>query len=713
MKGKSLLGLLLALVIIASSIFVAVSGIGPDKIGSAEDIRLGLDLAGGVSITYEAVTESFTEQEMADTIYRLQRRADRFSTEAEVYREGRTRINIDIPGVSDANDILEQLGRPGALEFRDEDNNIIVTGADVVNATAITSQNNIGQLEYSVSLEFNQEGARKFEEGTRANVGKRIFIYYDNALESMPIVRQPIAGGNASISDISTFEVARDLASTIRIGALPIELKELRSNIVGAKLGQDAIDASILAGLVGLALVILFMIAMYKVPGVVAGLALLLYVSLMIIFINLFNITLTLPGIAGIILSIGMAVDANVIIFSRIKEELAAEKTLRSSIKSGFNKATSAILDGNITTLIAAIVLFWQGTGPIRGFAQTLGLGIILSMITALLVSRVLMNLFMQAGLKDRKLYGIQKEIKVFDVIKNTKRWFVISIAVILVGLVAMPINLGTMGDILNYDIEFVGGTSTLVEFNEEMTFDQIEQNVRPLVAEATGDNNPQLQRVTGTSQVIIKTRELGVAERSALYEILGENFGVEANAITSEGISATVSSEMRNDAIIAVIIAAIAMLIYITIRFRDVTFGASAVVALLHDILVVLAVYSVFRIPINNSFIAAMLTIVGYSINDTIVLFDRIRENKVDMKRGDYKGLINSSISQTIGRSINTSITTFLMISMLFVIGFGITSLREFALPLMVGILSGTYSSIFIASPLWNILKKKEAKKA
>ncbi|TCK97796.1 SecD/SecF fusion protein [Natranaerovirga hydrolytica] len=711
MKGKSIVGLILTLIIIASSVYVAIFGIGPDKTGSAEDIKLGLDLAGGVSITYQAIGEDISNTAMDDAVHIIQRRVDRYSTESAVYREGNDRINADIPGVTDANAILEELGKPGALEFKDENDNVLLTGVNVLNATAVSGTNQLGQMEYNVNLRFDEEGSEKFANATRDNYGRQIFIYYDGQVVSEPVVSSIISNGEASIYGMRSFEEANNLAATIRIGALPVELEELRSNIVGAQLGQNAIDSSLLAGLIGLVLVILFMVIVYKISGVSAGLVLIFYAAVMLISINLFDITLTLPGIAGIILSIGMAVDANVIIFSRIKEELGQDKTLRASIKSGFRKATSAIVDGNITTLIASIVLFWMGTGPIKGFASTLALGIVLSMITSLIVTRIVLTLLMKVGFKDKKLYGIQKEVKTYDILKKRKTWFAVSIIVITIGLVALPINKGTMGEILNFDIEFSGGTSTLVSFNEEMTFEELEDQVRPLVADATGDASPQLQSVQGTNQVIIKTRALDVEQRQALDAVLIDEFQVNRNEITSESISPTVSSEMRRDAIIAVALSALFMLIYITIRFRDITFGASAVIALLHDIFIVLAVYSVLRIPINNSFIAAMLTIVGYSINDSIVVFDRIRENKETMKRGDFKGLVNFSISQTLTRSINTSITTFLMIFVLFVVGFTIPALREFALPLIVGILSGTYSSIFIASPLWFLFKKKEQK--
>lgn len=714
MKGKSIIGLILSIMLITGCVYISIVGIGSNKSGSVKDIKLGLDLAGGVSITYETVKSNPKKSEINDTIYKLRKRVDKYNTEAEIYSEGKNRINVDIPGVSNAGDVLKELGKPGALEFRDEKGNIVIDGSDIKNAQARNIQNETGLAEAIVQLELNKKGKDKFAKATKENIGKIIAIFYDNQPISTPRVQTAITDGSAQINGMSNFQEAENLATTIRIGALPIKLKEVRSNVVGAKLGQDAIEKSLLAGIIGLTLIILFMIVFYRIPGLAAGLALIMYVAVTIIILTIYElkITLTLPGIAGIILSIGMAVDANVIIFARIREELAQDKTIRSSIKSGFSKAMSAIVDGNITTLIAAIVLFYMGSGPIKGFAQTLMLGIVLSMFTALVVTRILLNLLFKIGIKNKKLYGMQKQIKFFDFIGKRKQWFAASIIVIVIGLSFLIINKFQIGDILNYDIDFKGGTTTLVTFNEDYTFNELGEKVKPDVAKATGDNNALLQKVEGKNQVIIKTKTLENEQRIALEKVLKDKYKVNNDSIRTDSISPTVSGEMKQKAIIAVMLAAFFMLLYITVRFKDVTFGTSAVMALIHDVLVVFTVYSVFKLPINNSFIAAMLTIVGYSINDTIVLFDRIRENKskINMKRSDLKILINTSIKETLMRSINTSLTTFLMIFVLLLVGLSVPSLREFSLPLMVGVLSGTYSSIFIASPLWYVIKKQKA---
>lgn len=713
MKGKSVLGLLLSLIIIAGSIFIAYEGIGPEKKGGVDDINLGLDLAGGVSITYTTEKEDPTAQEISDTRYKLRKRIDEKGyTEGEVYLEGDNRINVDIPGVKDANKVLLELGKPGNLEFTDEAGNVVLSGEDIKDAIPEKDTSTLAGG-YLVRLELNSSGAKKFEEATGNNVDKIIYIKYNGEVISAPTVNEKISGGSAVINGMRDLDEANNLATNIRIGALPLKLVELRSNVVGAKMGHDAINTSVKAGIIGILLIFAFMIVFYRMPGLAATLALAFYAALTIICISIFGITLTLPGIAGIILSVGMAVDANIIIFSRIQEELAMDKTLRSSIKAGFKKATSAILDGNITTLIAAVVLFMMGTGPIKGFAQTLGLGIIISMFTALVVTRIILNSFANIGIDNKALYGVAHKVKGIKVIELRKVWFLLSVVVIGIGLVMMPVNKGSKGSYLNYDIEFVGGTSTLVTVGEEQAYDSFEAlrgDLNELVGETTGDKTPQFQNVEDKGQFIIKTQSLNTDQRIALQDALIEKYGITTEDIESESISSTVSKEMRSDAIKAVLLAAALILVYVTFRFKDFRFGVSAVIALVHDILVVLAVYSLLRVPINNSFIAAMLTIVGYSINDTIVLFDRVRENMKHMKRGDYIGVVDVSISQTLSRSINTSLTTFLMVLVLYIIG--VASIREFALPLMVGIISGTYSSIFIASPLWYLFRKKEEAK-
>ncbi len=565
--------------------------------------------------------------------------------------------------------------------------------------------------EYVVDLVLTSEGASKFATATSENIGNQISIVYDGNIISAPRVESAITGGRAQITGMADQEEAERLASSIRIGSLSLELEELRSNVVGAQLGEEAISTSLTAGAIGLAIVIVFMAIVYLIPGVAAGISLLIYTALMLVMLNAFDITLTLPGIAGIILSIGMAVDANVIIYARIREEIAAGKSVQGAIQTGFQKALSAIVDGNITTLIAALVLGMMGTGSVKGFAQTLAMGIVLSMFTALVISRLLVNAFYALGLKDEKYYGKQKERKTVNFLSKKNICFIVSLVLIIAGPVTMGVFSSSEGKALNYSLEFMGGTSTNVTFNEDMSIADIDSKVKPVVQGVTGDADIQTQKVSGTNQVIIKTRELTLDERQSLNEALKESFDVDESLITAESISSTVSNEMRSDAVVAVIVATICMLLYIWFRFKDVRFATSAVAALVHDVLVVLAFYAVSRISIGNTFIACMLTIVGYSINATIVIFDRIRENlKAMSKKTELSEVVNASITQTLTRSIYTSFTTFVMIAVLYVLG--VPSIREFALPLIVGVVCGGYSSVCITGALWYVMKTKLGKK-
>ena len=668
-KGKATVRLALLLVLIAVAGFFGYSYM--------DDIKLGLDLAGGVSITYQAKEENPSAEDMSDTIYKLQQRVESYSTEAEVYQEGDNRINIDIPGESDANEILTELGKPGSLAFMDSQGNTILTGDQVASAQGGMVDGNTGK-EYVVSLTFTEEGTKAFADATTNNVGKPIYIVYDNEVVSAPVVREAITGGQCTIDGMSDFEEAENLAATIRIGSLSLELEELRSNVVGAKLGQQAITTSLKAGAVGFAIVAVFMIAVYLIPGLAAVLALSLYVGLILILLVSFEVTLTLPGVAGIILSIGMAVDANVIIFTRIKEEIGAGKAVKTAIDNGFQKALSAIVDGNVTTLIAAAVLFWRGSGTVKGFASTLAIGIVLSMFTALFVTRFALNALYSLGIENPKFYGIKKETAPKPFLKYRKLCFVLSAAAVASGFVFMGMNRSSTGQILNYSMEFKGGTSTNVTFNEEMSQERIEAEVVPLVEEITKDADVQTQRVTGTNEVIIKTRTLNVEERQAFEKAMQENFGVEEGKIAAESISGAVSQEMKRDAMEAVLIATIGMLLYIWLRFQNIRFAGSSVLALIHDVLVVLACYAAFKWSVGSTFIACMLTIVGYSINATIVIFDRIRENlKARRRDQSLEEIVNLSITQTFTRSINTSLTTFIMVLVLYIMG--VSSIREF----------------------------------
>ena len=747
-KSRGIVSLVAAVALIVLLGYTAVFGLGEGGAGAARHIKLGLDLAGGVSITYQVKEENPSSEDMADTIYKLQRRVEEYSTEAVVYQEGDDRINIEIPGVSDANQILEELGQPGSLYFiaqtgsdgsenysminntgdpaqdyqlnktieeLEEDGSIVVTGNEVSDARAGVIQEQTTQRDENVvSLTFTDEGAEKFAAATeKANEnGETIAIYYDGTFVSVPNVNSAIENGEAQISGNMTYDEANTLASTIRIGGLQLELEELRSNVVGAQLGEEAISTSLMAGAIGLVIIFLFMIVVYYLPGLASSLALIIYTEIVLLILNAFDVTLTLQGIAGIILSIGMAVDANVIIFARVKEEMSRGKSVRNALKAGFHKALSAIVDGNVTTLIAAAVLWFLGSGTVKGFAQTLAIGIIVSMFTALVITRMIVFAFYAVGIRNPKVYyRPKKEREPINFLGKRKWFFSISIGLILLGFVIMGVNGGRGAGAFSYSLDFQGGTSTNVTFNEDYTINEIDQEIVPVVEEVTGDANVQTQKVDGTNQVIIKTVTLDLDQREALNQALVDNFGVDESKITAENISSTVSNEMRQDAVIAVIVAGIFMLLYIWFRFKDIRFATSAVAALLHDVLVVVGFYAVSRIAVGSTFIACMLTLVGYSINATIVIFDRIREElHYRTKTTDLAYIVNKSITQTLTRSIYTSLTTFISIAVLYVLG--VSSIKEFALPLMVGIVVGAYSSVCITGALWYVMRTRADQK-
>ena len=718
---KKIIYSIIILALLFGMSYVAIFGM-KDGYGSIGQIKQGLDLAGGVSITYEIQEDNPSDQDVSDTIYKLQQRVTNYSTEAEVYKEGDNRITVEIPDVTDANAILEELGQPGTLMFLDSDGYTkfsngeectpLLTGSDVKNAVAGADTSQSSTSKYVVSLEFNDEGKQKFADATSANVGKIIYIVYDGKVVSAPRVNEAITGGSAQIDGMSSYDEANTLASYVRIGAMPLELKEMRSQVVGAKLGETAIQTSLLAGAIGLAILCLFMIIAYRVPGVAACLALVIYVALDIFILSVYEITLTLSGIAGIVLSIGMAVDANVVIFSRIREEIGAGKSVDAAIEQGFKKAMSAVVDGNVTTIIAALVLYLRGSGSVKGFAVTLGIGVVLSMFTALVISKTIVRLLYNFGCKSEKLYGSVRHKKIFDFVSMRKATFAIPGVILAICIIVMIVFTANGKGALNYSLDFAGGTSTTVTFAEEMSLADIDANVIPVIREATGVANVQQQKVTDSTQVVFKTDELSLAQREALNTALENKFGVADSDIDSQSISSTVSSEMKQDAVIATVLAIICILIYVWFRFKDISFAGSTVLALVHDVAIVFTFYVFSRLSVGGTFIACMLTIVGYSVNSTIVIFDRVRDtinSAADKSKLDYKQVVNESITNTLTRSINTSLTTFIMLAVLYI--FGVATIREFALPLMVGIIAGAFSSVFLTGNMWLIFRAAKEK--
>ena len=682
--------------------------------GSARNIILGLDLKGGVSITYEAVGD-YTAEDMKDTLNKLKLRAEEFSSESDVYMEGDNRITVDIPGQSDADAVLEKLGKPGSLSFvtdyGQDSEKTWIEGSQVVDAQPqVTTDQSTGQKQYVVSFELNSEAAQTFAEVTSDNIGKIIYIIYDGEIVSSPRVTNAITGGSGEITGMSSYEEAEQLASMIRIGSLKVELQDITHKVVGARLGSNAVSTSLFAGILGVIVIIIFMAVINRMPGVAAGLALIFYVEATLICLNGFDLTLTLSGIAGVILSIGMAVDANIIINTRIKEEIAAGKSIESAIDIGFKKASSAVIDGNVTTFIAAIVLMILTSGTIKGFAQTLAIGTVLSIFTALVVSRFFVKTMYNMGLDKQSMYGVQKERKPFHIIEKRVISFAVIAVIIVVAVVGLFANksgnINGRNKTLNYSIEFEGGINITANFDKKYTTDEFNDTILPVIQEISGDAEAIANEVVGSNEFSVKVKQVDPSVINEIKDKLTSDYGVTDFDYSEVG--STLSSEMRKNAIISVIVALIFMLLYIFVRFRDMRYAASAVITLICDIAIVFAFYVISYTSVGNTFIACMLTLVGYSINATIVIFDRVREHrKTDKEQTDILELGNRSITQTLSRTIYTSFTSFITIFFLYILG--VSSLKEFAGPLMVGIIGGMFTNIFIPCSLWYMMMKKK----
>lgn len=715
-KQKSIVLFLVSIIVMILLALVLVFGvkIGGMEKGSARNIILGLDLKGGVSITYEAVGD-YTAEDMKDTLNKLKLRAEEFSSESDVYMEGDNRITVDIPGQSDADAVLEKLGKPGSLSFvtdyGQDSEKTWIEGSQVVDAQPqVTTDPSTGQKQYVVSFELNSEAAKTFAEVTADNIGKIIYIIYDGEIVSSPRVNTAITGGSGEITGMSSYEEAEQLASMIRIGSLKVELQDITHKVVGARLGSNAVSTSLFAGILGVIVIIIFMAVINRIPGVAAGLALIFYVEATLICLNGFDLTLTLSGIAGVILSIGMAVDANIIINTRIKEEIAAGKSIESAIDIGFKKASSAVIDGNVTTFIAAIVLMILTSGTIKGFAQTLAIGTVLSIFTALVVSRFFVKTMYNMGLDKQNMYGVQKERKPFHIIEKRVISFAVIAVIVVVAVVGLFANksgnINGRNRTLNYSIEFEGGINITANFDKKYTTDEFNDTILPVIQEISGDAEAIANEVVGSNEFSVKVKQVDPSVINEIKDKLTSDYGVTDFDYSEVG--STLSSEMRKNAIISVVVALIFMLLYIFVRFRDMRYAASAVITLICDIAIVFAFYVISYTSVGNTFIACMLTLVGYSINATIVIFDRVREHrKTDKEQTDILELGNRSITQTLSRTIYTSFTSFITIFFLYILG--VSSLKEFAGPLMVGIIGGMFTNIFIPCSLWYMMMKKK----
>ena len=722
-KLKAVLSVLVILVLLFG-LYATFVGIGTNEDGEPLNgknaLKYGLDINGGVYVVMEGKTEGlgYSSEEineiMDQTRAVLNNRVNQLGVaESTVTREGTNRLRVEMPGVTDAEEAINAIGTTAQLSFVLSDGTVALDGSYVKDAEVDTDG-----AGYRILLEFDSEGASLFEEASRKAYNKEpevaiegmqsneIAIVLDGEVLTHPVVQSVISGGHCEITGSFSKEEATTLAALIRGGALPIELEEIQSSVQTATIGANALDKSIVAGGIGLLIVFVLMIIMYGLLGVIADIALMLYVVMFIWAMVAFNVVLTLPGIAALILSIGMAVDANVIIFSRIKEEISQGKSIRVSVDSGFKSALVTVLDAQVTTLIAAIVLYEVGTTVVKGFALTLMIGIVFSIFTAVIISQLFLSFV--AGTErfsKNKYFGVREDgtpkqflHKTFHFIKNRKIYYIISSAIIIIGLVFALV--GGM----NYGIDFTGGTTIQVEMGEQVDIGEVEDTLKSF------DLDPTIMYAgEGNTQIQIKTIEaLDNAERAEVFDALAEKYGLEDSAlVAAEQFGPSVGNELKQNAIMAVVIASIGMLIYIIFRFKSWKYGLCAVAGVAHDVLMVLAFYAIFGYTINNPFIAAILTLVGYSINDTIVIFDRIRDNKRLRSRGSLEENIDLSLNQTLNRTIMTSLTTLVvMVPLLVMVS---SAISQFIVPLMVGVIVGCYSSIFICSPMYYDLNKKD----
>ena len=703
----------------------SLKAIIPSVLDTDNGIRLGLDLVGGSRIVYEAeIPDGYNQANLADDMNSVQkvirqRLTDKGFTEATVALTGDNRVTVEIPQITNPEEAVQTLGTTAQLTFVDADGKEWLTGSDIKKASygyGRPTGNEVTDVHY-VQVQFTSEGQKKFAEAT-GNIAARtdgtniMAIVMDNQVISSPSVSSQIDSDSCVISGSFTRDSASELADLINAGQIPFSLKQVELRSVGPQLGADAMRTSLIAGAIGIVLVMLFMLIVYRIPGLVASIALCFYMVIEALIFSLVRVNLSLPGIAGIILSIGMAVDANVIIFERVKEELKNGKTVKSAIDSGFKRAFTAILDSNITTLIACAVLFFLGTGTIVGFATTLGIGVIVSMFTALTVTHFLLNRMVDFRIRNPKAYGLRDREagkQRFAILKNFKIFGGISALLVVTGLVAL-ILLPFGKNLFNLSIDFAGGTEMEFNMHTEVTQD-VQTEVSGLFKDATGvDASSVTSSGDGNEDVLIRSTSITSEQRAAVIDKMLEKYSLaDTDILNNNDVSASIGSDLQRSAVICSVLAIVLMMLYITFRF-EMTSGMAAVCCLMHDLLIMLSVYVWLQIPLDSNFIAAALTILGYSINASIIVFDRVRENLRTARREDFASVAERSVWQTMGRTINTTLTTLFTIGMVFILG--VPSLKQFTLPLIVGILAGGWSSVLLSCSLWNVFRKKFRKK-
>jgi SecD/SecF fusion protein len=712
-------------------VFLALWQVYPPQ----EKIKLGLDLKGGMHLLLQVELDQIPETARKDAVDRalevIRNRIDQFGVaEPTIQKQGVSQIVVQLPGVTDRKRALDVIGRTALLEFklvaddpklldealkgnvpegyelkelkeeRNRENLLlekkpVLTGDKLVNAMVSFDQSSFGQP--VVSLEFDKEGARVFAEVTQNAVNKfrldgiprRLAIALDGEIRSAPQMRVLIPDGRAQIEGSFSYDEASDLSLVLRAGALPAPVRVEEDRIVGPSLGKDSIEKGTKACLISAVAVTLFMAGYYLLPGLISSVALFVMILLTMGGLVSLGATLSLPGIAGLVLNIGMVVDANVLIFERMREELRTGKTVRSAISAGYHKAFSAILDSNVTTLITAVLLFYFGSGPIKGFAITLSIGIVAGMITAIILTRMIFDALTRGeGKVSLKMMNILKETPKFDYIKLRPYAYLLSVVAIAVGL-AFFFKRGPS----NYGVDFSGGVLEQVKFKQHVELGDIRQAIQK---EGISNINIQNFGEADRNEVIFRTNTSEPDKiHQALDSLVGKN---NYDVLRAETVGPAAGADIRGKAVKAIVIALIGCVIYMAWRF-DFRYAICAIIAEFHDALICLGAVALSGREISLPVISAILTVVGYSLNDTIVIFDRFRENLRTMKRVPFRDLVNLSVNQTLSRSILTNTTVLIVVTILFL--FGGDVINDFAFTMLVGCISGSYSTIFTASPL------------
>ena len=706
---------------IAAIVCVAIFGAG-DSVKGIFDMRFGIDIRGGVEAIFEPqnLDRKPTPQELESAREVIESRMDSQNIadrEVTVDKEAGY-IIVQFPwksGETDFNpeDAISELGEMAELTFKDPDGTVLIQGKDVDKATPQTNTSN-GIKTYVVALSFNSNGSKLFEDATGKLIGKRIGIYMDNNLISNPTVQNQISGGQAVITGMKNYEEAKALAEKINAGALPFSLKTTNFSTISPSLGSNALTIMVYAGLVAFFVICLFMIVFYKMPGIVACVTLLLQMVIQMLAVSIPQYTLTLPGIAGIILTLGMAVDTNIIISERISDELKKGSSVKGAVVSGYKNAFSSVLDGNVTTAIVAVILMIFGSGTMLSFGYTLLVGMVVNLLIGVSVSKHLILSLIQSDFwRNEKWFRIRKDKKIIPFYQKKYIFAIISGFVILSGIA------GCFFYGVKLDTQFTGGAVLSYSVSEQADTGKIQEAIekqtkRPVTVQIKEDNMTGLKRLSVT---LAGNAGMSPEEQKSITDTINSTIGKnDAKLSETFVVEPYIGAKALKNAAAAIILSLIFIVVYVWIRFSVISglsAGITAMIALVHDVLVVFFAFVLFQIPLNDAFVAVVLTIIGYSINDTIVIYDRIRENRKHDSKMPVDTLVNVSTSQTLGRSINTSATTGICVLILMVasVYFHIESIMEFSLPMFFGILTGCYSSICVAGTLWAMWEKKKEK--